>query len=177
MNNFTIPVILSATILLAGIFAFMPVDQASSVHATIIEGTAGYQCVTKTFAVPAGWDGDTLDLDFTNGPIYIHNLNTSIATNFNAGEDWGVTSATADGAIITLALNDDNASAPEDTEREFISTAGATPIFVQAQLALLIDDNAAGTLDGDEDITFEVCGLVSDPASFANSDLTFTNTP
>jgi len=35
MNKFTIPIILTATILVAGIFALMPVEQATTVHTTI----------------------------------------------------------------------------------------------------------------------------------------------
>ena len=36
MNKLTIPAILVATVMVAGIFAFMPVQQASTVHTTII---------------------------------------------------------------------------------------------------------------------------------------------
>ena len=35
MNKLTIPSILAATVLIAGIFAFMPVEKASTVHVTI----------------------------------------------------------------------------------------------------------------------------------------------
>ena len=37
MNKLTIPSILAATVLIAGIFAFMPVEKASTVHVTIGE--------------------------------------------------------------------------------------------------------------------------------------------
>ena len=36
MTKLTIPAILAATIMVAGIFAFMPVEQASTVHTTIV---------------------------------------------------------------------------------------------------------------------------------------------
>ena len=35
MNKLTIPAILAATVMVAGIFAFMPVEQASTVHTTL----------------------------------------------------------------------------------------------------------------------------------------------
>jgi len=38
MNKLTIPAILVATVMVAGIFAFIPVEQASTVHETI-QGT------------------------------------------------------------------------------------------------------------------------------------------
>ena len=41
MNKFAIPAILVATVMVAGIFAFMPVEQASTVHTTIIDKSSG----------------------------------------------------------------------------------------------------------------------------------------
>jgi len=38
MNKLTIPAILVATVMVAGIFAFMPVEQASTVHTTLASG-------------------------------------------------------------------------------------------------------------------------------------------
>ena len=35
MNKLTIPTILAATVMIAGMFAFMPIEQASTVHTTI----------------------------------------------------------------------------------------------------------------------------------------------
>ena len=40
MNKVVIPAILSVTILIAGIFAFMPVEKAATVHTTILADTA-----------------------------------------------------------------------------------------------------------------------------------------
>ena len=39
MNKITLPILLSATIIVAGLFAFMPVQQAISVHTTITADT------------------------------------------------------------------------------------------------------------------------------------------
>jgi len=41
MNKLTIPTILAATVMIAGIFAFMPIEQASTVHTTIV--LAGFE--------------------------------------------------------------------------------------------------------------------------------------
>jgi len=40
MNKIVIPVILTVTILIAGIFAFMPIDKASTVHSTLQSSSA-----------------------------------------------------------------------------------------------------------------------------------------
>ena len=45
MNKLTIPTILVATVMVAGIFAFAPVQNASTVHTTILDGT---QALTVT---------------------------------------------------------------------------------------------------------------------------------
>jgi len=41
MNKFLIPTILTATVLIAGVFAFIPVEKASTVHDEIIEAIEG----------------------------------------------------------------------------------------------------------------------------------------
>jgi len=43
MNKLAIPAILVATVMVAGIFAFMPVQQASTVHTTIIQNAKNLQ--------------------------------------------------------------------------------------------------------------------------------------
>jgi len=48
MNKFTIPTILAVTVLVAGIFAFMPIEQASTVHTTIQASTAQLLSLTAS---------------------------------------------------------------------------------------------------------------------------------
>ena len=55
MKNTTIPIILTSIVLVAGIFALMPIDQASTVHTTILEGSTNFVEVTLT---ATGNDGD-----------------------------------------------------------------------------------------------------------------------
>ena len=181
MNKVTIPTILAATILVAGIFAFMPIEQASSVHTTILAGGYGYGCVTEAFTVPATYDGDTTTLTFTNegADIYITYFSADVTTGGAANEGFGITSATADGSVTSLALQDAGVDAPDDTEREMLSGGGfGGGIYVQSTLAMLVDDNeGAQDIDENDVITFEVCGLVSDPANFGGEDIAATNAP
>jgi len=71
MNKLTIPTILVATVMVAGIFAFMPVQQASTVHDTIQANTAQFSVQTAngnaagagetiTITCPAASDGCTI---------------------------------------------------------------------------------------------------------------------
>jgi len=48
MNRLTIPAILAATVLVAGIFAFMPIEQASTVHTTIQASTSQLLSLTAS---------------------------------------------------------------------------------------------------------------------------------
>lgn len=50
MNRLLIPTILTATVLIAGLFAFMPIDKASTVHTTIITNAG------QSFRVSQGGD-------------------------------------------------------------------------------------------------------------------------
>jgi len=46
MNKFAIPAILVAVVMVAGLFAAMPIEQASTVHTTILAGTAEARLAT-----------------------------------------------------------------------------------------------------------------------------------
>jgi len=96
MNKLIIPTILTATVLVAGMFAFMPVQQASTVHTTVQANTAQFSIQTAngnaagagetiTITCPAASDGCTiLDLIIFNDD----NANTlvldTVVVTFNA---------------------------------------------------------------------------------------------
>ena len=69
MNKLTIPAILVATVMVAGVFAFMPVEQASTVHTTVIASISA-SCDAATTTVAAG-GAETFDIDSTNGGAFI----------------------------------------------------------------------------------------------------------
>ena len=179
MINYTVTAILGATILVAGIFAFMPINQASSVHTQVLAGQVGYGCVTELFTVPATYDGDTTTLTFTNqgADIYITYLSVQVTTGGAANEAFGITSATADGSVTSIAFNDDAVGAPDNTEVEILSFDGfGGGIYVQSTFAMVVDDDeGAQDIDQNDVITFEICGLVSDPANFDGDDVLATN--
>jgi len=67
MNKLAIPAILAATVLVAGIFAFMPVQQASTVHTTLASldsspGEGGFSTISFNDAVTFGVDADRIVL-------------------------------------------------------------------------------------------------------------------
>jgi len=74
MNKLTIPTILVATVMVAGIFAFMPVQQASTVHtsAAFTENSIKYITLTDvcTAAGAAATECDNITVDVPTGAVY-----------------------------------------------------------------------------------------------------------
>ena len=65
MNKFAIPTIFVATVMVAVMFALMPVEQASTVHTTIIDkssGAGGFDTIVILDAVTFGVANDRLTL-------------------------------------------------------------------------------------------------------------------
>ena len=102
MNKLTIPAILVATVMVAGAFAFMPVEQASTVHTTIA-GTI--QAIDST---PAGFDqdeGGTITLDTSQSAIL-----QALVCNYDDGAGGGVIdfdAVTVDGEDLSQLLGTD----------------------------------------------------------------------
>jgi len=99
MNKLTIPAILAATVMVAGIFAFMPVEQASTVHTTV----QGTQTVIAEITA-AQVDGTVLDGGATTtltcgGPCIILGIHADFATDDDADEELNIAanSITLDG--------------------------------------------------------------------------------
>ena len=83
MNKLAIPAILTATIMVAGMFAFMPVEQASTVHTTVQDNTAEVNIVDVAATT---LDTDTVELsitgnggDFCINGVYLTSTDASIA--------------------------------------------------------------------------------------------------
>ena len=74
-----IPSVLVATIILAGIFAFSPIDKADAVHNTILAGTMAIECETTTNADIS----DTTEVDITADDDFVIQ---SVLVEFTAGD-------------------------------------------------------------------------------------------
>ena len=177
MNKLAIPAILTATIMVAGMFAFMPVEQASTVHTTLSAQTTGIACATEAVNLLATSNNDILTFTFTQ-PILIISIEMQGAANL-AADTIGFDAATIDGedAILTLGLIDGE-TLDDDPDLNWVNEGPFTnsPIYVGATLAITIDDDAGGETDVDDDITFVICGLVEDATSFDGTDVTAVQT-
>ena len=146
MNKLAIPAILTATIMVAGIFAFMPVEQASTVHTTAI-GT-----IVDVVDTDASWDATDnlgvtctgafevlqIELDLTEGAglfdatdninfnIDGDGIGTGVATTILVADIFGGNAVADDFAVIDLAaINGPTAS----------SAGGVVYLNLQAETA------------------------------------------
>ena len=106
MNKLTIPAILVATVMVAGMFAFMPVQQASTVHDTIQATTTQIQSVASTTAAFAIDDEDELRISSTDAYQVLAITCTFVDTDSGVGDATAAAPVvTIDGATVTVATN------------------------------------------------------------------------
>ncbi|MCH7647030.1 MAG: hypothetical protein IIA83_00265 [Thaumarchaeota archaeon] len=147
MNKLTIPALLLGVVMIAGAFAFMPVQEASTVHTTGI--TQGTTSTTTTFT-PTGTT--TGDLVFTCGAdsgcviqeIYVSTSNSATLTVADLD-------ITVNGVIVQI--DDTTLIVGTDTTIQLVRENGDTgtfmPIVLPANGVLTLDadgNNAAGTI-------------------------------
>ena len=154
MNKLTIPSILAATVLIAGIFAFMPVEKASTVHTglgdkltaiqddvdkltaiqddvTFIKtNSAQYRTEWLTDDDPNAIDVYTLSCDKN---YTVLGINVGMATDV---ADNGFT-VTVDGVTVTL----------RDVERDLIGAS--RHILIQENIVALASEDVVLTSEGD----------------------------
>ena len=150
MNKLTIPSILAATVLIAGIFAFMPVEKASTVHTSLGDKIDDVQ--TDVDAIKA--DVSTIKDDI--GELELGELTANRVLTLTDN-------TVADDDIYTLACTDTvyrlmrvNANITEVTVGD-----GARATFTLSQA----DNGFAGVIDltdaGDDDLTGTSIGMLT----------------
>jgi len=105
MNRYTIPAILTVTVLLAGMFAFMPVEQASTVHDTIQASSIQIQTVDSTPASFAIADDDEMRISSTDAYLVLGIECTFADTDNSVSDATPGPVITVDGAIATPGFN------------------------------------------------------------------------
>ena len=160
-----IPAILVATVMVAGIFAFMPVEQASTVHDTIIASTTDIRQIQQTivFDATAAVDNDLIRISSAE-PFEILSIIFDASTNLaGVGDAFGIDDVFLNGKTTTAgAIAEADPTVLDD--REILDALGQPDTFA-SQFDLLIDDDADGNVidTGDElDITIIV---IADPTA------------
>ena len=186
MNRLTIPAILVATVMVAGIFAFMPVQQASTVHtsgtitlasdadiAAILVDTGttlpalrtGVACVTEDVAALATADNDIITYTFSQ-PVKLLSVFVNADASL-AGDtlDFDAVSVNG-GANVYVGAGTaatDAVSVSYAIEQELLG------IGIQNTVALTI--NSIG-LDAADNVSITFCVSTLDPANFDATDIT-----
>ena len=104
MNRLTIPSILAATVLVAGIFAFMPIEKASTVHTTIQANTA--RLSESTVSVTD--EDDDFTVTCPTGSNGCHILEMYLDDDSTAVVDTDAITCSCNGETVTLAADTDN---------------------------------------------------------------------
>ena len=171
MNKLTIPSILAATVLIAGIFAFMPVEKASTVHTGL--GTQLTTITNNVATLQADVDILKMELDTVKDNTGAPVNRTLTLTDDDMATNNMYTLSCFSTAYVLEGINAD------------ISGAGATATFTLMQTngditgtgVIQFDDTETGSKDlistspwigglTDEDIIIDVTGVVgTDPGA------------
>ena len=180
MNKLTIPTILVATVMVAGIFAFMPVEQASTVHTTIQDTQLTFKTTTDTQATVTAGQIITIDLD---APFTLVSLSVSCTQGVSAtacagDEDMDLVSYTVDGSQAnTLTITAVTGAGGPGTSTVVIGSSGALAgagITAADNITILMANDIASAGTGDFDITVSVTVLVEGDTTVAAADIAFT---
>ena len=169
MSKLTIPVILVATIMIAGMFAFMPVEQASTVHTTI--GTGASTVLVATLdAVDEGddiygvasdgvdisdADSITIQVVIDGGAFLADDCDLELTvTDVTAGVDFDADILFADALIYDASGQADPVAGDTVVTNIDISVGAYNTI----DIILDLDDGGGGTCnaDSDYDLTLNV---------------------
>ena len=162
---------MAVTVLLAGFFAFSPVDQAVTVHTTIIAASYGPACATESVTMDAGApDNDTISFTFDD-PVVLVTLRGEATGTYTGGADgWGVDVLTLDTVTIDIGAGPgvDAIDPDEEILHQFDFT---NDIIVQSNITFTINDTD-NDLDPSDVIDFAFCVIVTDPANFTDASIT-----
>ncbi len=104
MNKFTIPAILVVTVLVAGVFAFMPVEKASTVHTTLGTTTQSTTLIANQFSeFASAYTNSTAGPTATAGTSLAGNLTATCGEDFAGLVYWTVTNTTMLAAQATFS--------------------------------------------------------------------------
>ena len=141
MNSITIPSILAGVILVAGIFAFMPIDQASTVHTTIQASTTQMSIATDTKTVTD--TGTVFRVTCPAGSAGCHILEMYIRDN-DGGADLDV-------ALIQLRMNGETFTIAADGANTTVGADATALVNGVSGLAITASDIITVNLDGNSD--------------------------
>ena len=151
MNKLTIPAILVATVMVAGIFAFMPVEQATTVHTTIIDETMQIISVDSTAADFAYTDDDELRIS-SSEPYQLIGVTCTNDddTDVDASVDFADLVVTVDGSTDAAIITNANVDVDDAAVFQIWLSEGAFYASEGGTNSIVIDLGTITGEDGDE---------------------------
>jgi len=181
MNKLVIPAILAATVMVAGIFAFIPVDQATTVHPTIVadvQGTGGQDHdaviantdtaetailtdLEEKIKLSEDFDGPTAaSVGIQTSTITIQALDGGNPTTFNLKECYleGTSDNSGNDDILVTAITVDGTSITQNPNSVFTEFGPSTDIgaIVGTTMVELLSGLGFDGLGADDTITMTV---------------------
>jgi len=160
MNKLLIPVILTATIMIAGMFAFIPVDQVSTYHLFINQAVSGVQTTVSGAVTSVGVDNEDIFHWFilnSSEPFTLHDI--TVRGEVIGGDDSG-----DEINAIVLAY-------PE--EYGLNATAADVDNKIHDICDDCDDDSSSEVVDGDDDVNPRTWSMNAVDAAEGTGSLTF----
>ncbi len=142
MNKFTIPVILTATIMIAGIFAFVPTNEATTTHLISLTKVGSFSTGAIT---TAGIVDDTIGPEDITGATDTAGL-FHVEEN-SAGSALTVSTTAHDPVVSSLALvtcNVEGATADEATDDGTVTLVASTGVIQNTAVRDISELSAGG---------------------------------
>ena len=154
MIKYTIPALLTGLVMIAGIFAILPVYEASTVHLTL-QGDAAQLITISQTGIEPGTGGQD-QVVFTIGQAFIvHNIVTTRTNDANNDCDMDA-AVVSTNLIATTEITEPNpgtTAADGDQENLIdLATAGDTNVIF-GSTTLIVQTNDAGACDADDSFT------------------------
>jgi len=175
MNKIAIPALMVATIMVAGIFAFAPVEQVSTTHALSGSGPI-VSSVTSTILDDDSADTHTITYTFSDDAL-VYGMHIELGTT-ESSDNWDILTVTSKG----LALNEDtafgNPSVNVDIDYAWLQTSSfeSIPLVLESGDTIVLAIAEEDTTDGatSETLTVTFTYTANDGTSISTSAVVVT---
>jgi len=151
MNKLTLPALLLGVVMIAGAFAFMPVQEATTVHTVSGNGLIS-ETETATMLDDVNTNTHTVTFTFSDDAL-VYGMRVNVPTTDTA-DDYLVTAITANGLAVTASATITDPGVDVDLDQDLIDFT-ERPLAITGGNTITIAVDEDDTNDGaDETMTF-----------------------
>jgi len=155
MNKIAIPALLVATIMVAGIFAFAPVEQASTVHTTT---SSGLITEVETSIILDDGSANTHTITYTfNDDSIVYSMQIELGTT-EITDNFDVDVITVNGVALNEDTGFSDPGADTDIDQQWLRQVAteSVPLAIQSGNTITIEIQEDDTTNGATDETLTV---------------------